>query len=196
MASSGVSGLILAAGFARRLGETKALVQVDGRPALRWALDTFAAAGGAGGVIVVGKARAEIAAAVAATGEGWTIVENPDPDAGRTGSLQCGLRELPDAPVLLWPVDRPFAAAATARAVLAAPAAAEWVVPYADGRGHPVRFGARAAAAIRAAAPDQNLRELLTTAVGAPLEVPVDDPRIHWNLDTPDDVARVRAALE
>ena len=190
--SAAVSGLVLAAGFARRLGETKALVEVGGRPALRWALDTFAAVGGEGGVIVAGEARAEIAAATPA---GWSVVENPDPDAGRTGSLQCGLRALPGGPVLLWPVDRPFAAAATVRAVLAAPAVAEWVVPYADGRGHPVRFGAKAVAAIRAAAPDANLRAVLTDAVGDPLEVPVDDPRVHWNLDTPDDVARVRTAL-
>ena len=169
--------VVLAAGWSTRMGHPKALTRIGGETAVERIVRACRDAG-CPSVTVVAPPRVALPPLEA------RVVANPDPDAGRTGSLQLALR----GDALVWPVDHPLAAAGTARLLLATPG--EWVVPTFHGKGgHPVVLRGRAVDITRAAPPHAPLRDALRAIprVG----VPVDDEGILANLDTPEDVRRL-----
>lgn len=179
-----VAAVILAAGASRRLGSPKALLPFGDRPVLARLVETARGAGVQTGVIVTGEADGEIRAALGAVPYTWA--PNPEPEGGRTGSLACGVREVPPgADLLMWPVDRPLASAATVAALLERAGGGEIVRPETGGRhGHPVLLPAAVRPLLEDAAPDANLREVLAES-GCPVRsVRVGDPGVHFNLDT------------
>ncbi|GJM45407.1 MAG: molybdopterin-guanine dinucleotide biosynthesis protein A [Gemmatimonadota bacterium] len=189
--------VVLAAGDSSRLGSPKSLLDVGGCPALERVIRNCVQAGVARGVVVVGGAHeAELRDKVNVAPFVW--ITNPDPAAGRLGSLRVGLQQTPvDSNVLLWPVDRPLAEASTVVALIAASAEAGQAfvaAPTFDGgRGHPILLGKELRATILASPQDANLREILQDPGIRSLSVPVRDPGIHANLDTPE-AARERIA--
>ncbi len=199
---SGTAALVLAAGSSRRLGRPKALVDLGGRTALARILDALRDASVTRGVVVVGEHAAALRAAVDPSPYTWVV--NPAPDAGRTGSVRCGLAALDDADdVLLWPVDRPFATAGVVRALLdaraadaAGPGDAGWYVPVAGGRrAHPILLRREVRGAIGVAPPDANLRGILQASGRTPRGVLAGDESLHFDLDTEEDIARAREWL-
>ena len=193
-----IAALVLAAGFSTRLGRPKALLDFDGRPALGLVLGALRAAGVPRGVVVLGEHAPVVSAAV--DPHPLMYVRNPDPAAGRTGSVQAGLAALGLDPtdVLLWPVDRPLAGEAVVRALLAAredaPAEAGWLAPVADGRrGHPILLRSAVLPSVRAADPAANLREVLRGSGRRVRDVPAGDEGIHLDLDTEERVAEAVA---
>lgn len=198
-APASIEAVVLAAGSSMRLGRPKALVDLRGATALGRILATLADAGIRAGVIVGGEHLELMREAVDAAP--LRYARNPTPEAGRTGSVLIGLASTdPATDVLLWPVDRPLAQAATVRALLAAraehPGDDVVVVPEHDAQhGHPILLAAGLRSVLLAASPDANLREILTRARARRVTVPVPDPRIHANLDTLADVAAALALL-
>jgi CTP:molybdopterin cytidylyltransferase MocA len=195
---AGVEAVVLAAGASTRLGRPKALLEFEGRTALELVMAALRAAGVRAGVIVTGGESGEaIRRAVDPSPLGWA--RNPMPEAGRTGSVLVGLAATtPSVDTLLWPVDRPLASAATVRALLEARAGCVEgegvIVPEADGRrGHPLVIRAFLREALLAAPPDANLREVFRDTGTRRREVPVDDPGIHFDLDTEADWERALA---
>jgi len=182
-----VEALVLAAGASRRLGRPKALLSFEGRPAVRLVVDALEEAGVTRGVVVVAGLDGELAAVDPAP-LAWA--ENPVPEDGRMGSVLVGLRALaPGADVLFWPVDRPLASARTVAALLsalggAAPDEGVVVPEHGGGRGHPVILRASLRSRLEAARPDANLRDLVRSSGTRRRTVPVDDPGIHFDLDT------------
>ena len=174
--------IVLAAGRSTRMGAPKALTPIAGAPAVARIVRALHDAGVAD-VTVVPPVGVELPPLEA------RVVVNPDPDAGRTGSLQLGLAAQALAPTLVvWPVDHPLATAATVRALLAAEG--EWVLPTHLGRtGHPILVRGRAIDAIRRAAPAMPLRSIPPTLGIVPTRVAVEDAGVLANLDTPGDVA-------
>jgi molybdenum cofactor cytidylyltransferase len=68
------------------------------------------------------------------------------------------------------------------------------IVPEAEGRrGHPLILPAAVRDAVLAAAPDASLRNVLRGAGAERRVVPVDDPGIHFDLDTEEAYARALA---
>jgi CTP:molybdopterin cytidylyltransferase MocA len=203
---SGIEALVLSAGASSRLGRPKALLDFGGKTTLERVLETMGEAGVPGGVVVVGESAATLAGSVDPAPFRW--IENPCPEAGRTGSIRVGWEAIdPGNDVLLWPVDRPLASPATVTALLAArggtaatetedapsPEAATVIVPLHDGgRGHPIVLPADLRAVLLAAPPDEGLREIIRRTGVARREVAVDDPGIHFDLDTEE---RYREAL-
>ena len=90
MGSISIPSVVLAAGHSRRLGRPKALVQVNGKELVWWVHERLVAAGCTPVVVV----NAEIESEVARLLPEAHLVVNPDPDAGRTGSLQLGIEAL------------------------------------------------------------------------------------------------------
>lgn len=189
-----IAAVVLAAGASTRMGEPKALLPArDGRRFVD-AIAATARAGGCGAVVVVvGPPHGE--AIRAALPPDAIAAGNPDPSRGMLSSVQAGLAALPhDATAaLIWPVDIPFVAPATVRAVVAA-APDRIVVPTHDGRGgHPLYLPRGVFADVAALDPARGLKALLTARAGDVARLPVGDPAVLVDVDTPDDYARTRA---
>ena len=90
-----ISGIVLAAGTSSRLGRPKQLLDLGGRPVLRWVLDAALAASLDEIVVVLGHDADEIRAAVPIH-QRVRVALNPDYLEGQSTSLRTGLRALDD----------------------------------------------------------------------------------------------------
>lgn len=195
-----VAGLVLAAGSSRRMGGVnKLLAEIDGVPMVRRVVETVSASRAGTPAVVVGHQAGAVAAALAGTGA--RLVEAPEHAAGQSRSLAAGLaalaRNAPDAFVVCLG-DMPLVATATIDALIDRfdPAAAPICIPTHDGRrGNPVLWAWRYVDEIRALIGDRGARSLLHRHADSVAEVPVDDPAIHLDADTPDTLDAVRAAF-
>lgn len=180
--------VILAAGASTRMGgRPKALTPVGGETALARMVAACAHAGLGTPVVVLGAHEAEVRESCGALAVEW--VRNPRPEAGRTGSLKRALERVGASAALVWPVDHPLVAAGTLRLLADAPAAV--AVPVHEGRrGHPIRLAGAALVEARSLADDAPLRDVVRRDPARVLEVPVDDPGVLANLDTPEDLRR------
>jgi CTP:molybdopterin cytidylyltransferase MocA len=186
------AGLILAGGIGERYGGPKAFARTpDGRPFLVACAELLASAGAA--------------PLVATLPAGTPSLQSPDlqglplPASGLAmfDSLKLGLEHLLAdeawGAVVVLPVDHPLVAPDSVRAL--ASAEAEAALPSHNGKhGHPVMISRRVAERIVAgelAGP--TLREVLR-AVGT-VDVPVDDPGVTANCNTPEALAAAWAQL-
>jgi molybdenum cofactor cytidylyltransferase len=191
-----IAAILLAAGASTRMGRSpKALLSIDGVPAVRHLVELCEDQRLAPIVVVTGAEGRGISEAVRGTSA--TCVENAEWAEGRTGSVRTGLATLDGATgALLWPVDHPFVQAKTVGDLLArarSDAMALWVIPTFDGRGgHPVVLQPSTFAAIAELGADQSLRSLLPRFGPQVVRVPVRDPGVVENVDTPE---AFRAAL-
>ena len=175
---------MLAAGASTRLGQPKALVQVGERTLIEHLVLRLESKE-LEPVIVT---RAEIAVDILTALPDRTVVINPNPEAGRTGSLQCGLMQILDTKggdrafrLLVVPVDRPRFSDATHEQLLTMEVCA---CPSKDGRGgHPLLLMPEEVARVRTANPDEPLRNLCS-----PERFEVEDEYLHLNIDEPNDL--------
>lgn len=173
-----MDAIILAAGWSTRMGHPKALTLIGGEPAVARIVRACRDAGLTDVTVVAppGVALPPLEA---------RILVNPDPDAGRTGSLQLALR----GNCLVWPVDHPLASADTLRRLVET--RGDWVIPERAGRGgHPIVLRGRAVELVRRATSDTPLREALRVPGLLATRVPVEDAGVVANLDTPADLQR------
>jgi molybdenum cofactor cytidylyltransferase len=186
--------VILAAGASARLGEPKALVDLGGRAALAHLIE---ACGESTPLVISGAHSSEIAAAFEEQAE---LLEHTGWSAGRTSSIASAVRHLPGYDILLAPVDSPLVPASVFEALretwqAAGAPARGWLSPRdlsSERHGHPILIGRELAAELLPLAADAPLRSL--RALADPLlEVGVDSPEILDNLDTPLDLAQMRA---
>lgn len=188
-----VAAVIPAAGRSSRMGSSKPLLMVEGTSFLARILGTMRDGGASPLLVVVADAHGPIADE--ARRHGAEVVLNPDPSRGPISSLAAGLAALPPGVegVLFSPVDHPLFEPGTVRALIRRflQARPPLLVPSFDGRrGHPVLFG-------RATFPDllevdlpEGARTVLHRYLQDGLHVPVDDPGILADIDTPEDFRR------
>ncbi|MFN3336207.1 MAG: NTP transferase domain-containing protein, partial [Thermomicrobium sp.] len=88
-----VAGIVLAAGFSRRLGQPKQLVNLCGKPALQYILDAARQAP-LEPLILVLSPEIPVAASGLDT-SGFAVVTNLRAREGQSTSLQAGLTALP-----------------------------------------------------------------------------------------------------
>jgi len=199
------AGVILAAGESSRMGADKALLPwppaMAGQPPSK---NTFLSAAIRSlslstDFIVVVAGKNEAAVAPVAYAEGASIVVNPDPDRGQFSSLQIGLHEVlnrgRDAAMITL-VDRPPAKSATIQILREAFEAAGngvWaVVPEFSGtHGHPYVAGRELMEAFLQAAPGATARDIEHAHQAHIVYVPVDDPLVAVNINTPEDYAKL-----
>jgi len=120
------------------------------------------------------------------------LVDAVDWREGRTASMQAGLAAIPeDRDVLFWPVDHPFVAESTVDRLVAAPAAdllSVWWIPTYEGRGgHPVLWRSTIRRDLFELRPDAPIRSLLPEFGPQVHRIPVDDPGVVANTDTPEE---------
>ena len=181
--------VVLAAGRSTRMGTPKPLVPLEGRPLLEHLLAAPVVREFRAVVVVLGHD----AAAVLPVADrcGCRHVVNPDPDRGRTSSVQIGLEALgaPVGAVFVQPVDCPLVLPETYLALAGAIGPADVAVPQYRGHGgHPPLVSAALVPRVRAAGPDEPLRKLLEAPDVRRELVDVDDPGVLVNVDRPEDL--------
>lgn len=192
-------GVILAAGSSTRMGKDKALLEWHGKTFLAAAIESLTPF--TQQVLVVGGANS---GALQSTvwAKGATLVTNPNPEAGQFSSLQVGLREVlnrgRDAAVVTH-VDRPPASPTTIQALQVAftfhAKSGKWaVVPqYGEKHGHPIVIGRDMIEAFLKAPVTGNAREVEHANQERIVYLPVDDPNVICNVNTPEEYAELTA---
>jgi molybdenum cofactor cytidylyltransferase len=197
-----VGAVVLAAGLSRRFpGRNKLLADLAGRSMLARTLAVVKAAGLADVVVVSGREEAPVRQLADAAG--FRSARNFDYEQGVGASIATGIRALAPQTQSAFIVlgDMPFIAPATFGLLIDALAAADGgparhaAVPSHRGkRGNPVLFGAGLFPELARLTGDAGARSVCTAEPGRELLVELDDPAIHWDLDTPDDLARANAS--
>ena len=196
-----IAGIVLAAGRSRRMGEPKAFLRLDGRSFLERAVRALREGGCEDVVVVAGPREDDVSRQVAETALalGARVAVNPAAGSEQVDSLRVGLRSMraeAEAAVVL-PVDVPGVAAESVAALVdeRRRTRGESAIPTHDGRhGHPVRF-ARAAwgELLEGDLPDGARTVIHARArAGRLVEVPVD--ALPADVDTPEDLRRLREA--
>lgn len=197
-----IAAIILAAGEVKRFrtapGETKLIAQLDGKPLIRHVAEVALASRARPVLAVLGHAHEQVALALA--GLDLRLIQNPDPAAGLSVSLKLAIAALPDtsrgAVILLGDMPR-IRSSLIDRLMEAfdeAQAEPRAVVPMRGGRrGNPAPLGRGLFAAVAALEGDKGARGLIACAGKNLLEVPLDDPAIEIDIDTPDDLRLLQA---
>jgi molybdenum cofactor cytidylyltransferase len=205
--ASSFVGVILAAGESSRMGRDKALLpwppRAAGQPPSN---ETFLSASIRSLtlstdfiLVVAGKNEATLAPIAYANGA--SLVTNPDPSRGQFSSLQVGLHEVlnrgRDAAVITL-VDRPPASTATLLllrdAYESAPQNIWAVVPeFSRQHGHPYLTGRELIEVFLQSPPTANARDIEHRYPDRIRYVPVNDPFVALNINTPDDYAALLA---
>jgi len=179
--------IILAAGASRRLGEPKALIEKNGTPLIQWMVNRLESKG----IYPIIITRQELMIDIALCCPERTIVVNPNPDAGRTGSIRCGILHINSKKskvrpyrLLMVPVDRPGFSDETLSMMIEQDKCS---VPSKDGKGgHPIMLTKNEMDRILSEKDlDKPLREIVT-----PEYIEVKDDNLHLNLDYQIDIEK------
>ena len=186
---SRIECVLLAAGSSERLGQPKALVNIGEDNLVRWMVRRLVTQGLSPVVVT----RSEIEREVAEATSPCEVLVNPNPDAGRTGTLQVGIANLDVVTghgyrLLVVPIDRPgFSDSTLIRLV----SSERTCCPMKGGRGgHPLVLSADDVEGIRVASPDVPLRNLVK-----PFRFEVGDPHLHLNIDASVDLVGLADSL-
>jgi len=200
-------GVILAAGDSTRMGTDKALLPWPPAP-FAIGTSTFLSTQIRSlslftelVIVVAGKNAPAITPITYA--EGASVVINRDPSRGQFSSLQAGLQEVltrgRDAAMVTL-VDRPPPSNATIQTLCDAfaSAIADWkwaVVPqHQDKHGHPILLAREMIEVFLKAPPTATAREIEHQYAGHTEYVPVDDPLVVANINTPEEYASIAAS--
>jgi CTP:molybdopterin cytidylyltransferase MocA len=208
-----VAAAVLTGGRSNRMGQAKALLELQGRTFLDRVLDTLVEAGIVDIVVVTGehdRAIREHLDRSPRPGAPVQLVANPDPSRGQLSSLHVALDTVeaierdrggtdPFDAILVALVDFPLVRASTVRALLSAAATTGAPVtrPVAGlVHGHPVVFARETFGALRAAPAGEGARAVVHAMGPRVCNVAVDDPGTCEDIDTPEAYERIKTAIE
>lgn len=181
------------------MGRSKALLDASGAPFLQRAVATLRDGGCAEVVVVV---RSEDGPEAALARElGTRVVLNRQPEDGPISSIRAALSLLDShaQAILVLPVDHPGVKSDTVRELVNAAAAhpdAAVVVPrHGSRRGHPALFRREVFAELCDPALEGGARTVVRREPARVLEVPVGDPGVVGDIDTPEDYRNTFGAL-
>lgn len=192
MTSISTAAIVLAAGASTRMGRPKALLELGGRTFMEAIAEAARAAGVDPVLFVLGPPDGERIRQ--RLPPGCRAAWNDDPGRGMLSSIQAGVAALQHQVdrVLIWPVDQPTVGAATVRQLLDAASQCEIAVPQYEGRGgHPVRIGRSLFPELLALPVAEGMRALLRAHPEAIARIPVEDPGVSLDVDTPEELDRL-----
>jgi len=186
---SGITGILLAAGSGSRFGSDKLLHPlVTGLPIAVTAARNLKAVV-ASSIAVVRPGANELSALLAA--EGLQVVVCGNADEGMGASLACAVKAAGGAAgYMIALADMPFIRASTLHAVRDSLAnGVHLVAPFFRARrGHPVGIGERFREELLAASGDEGAKKLLERHSAELVKIPVGDPGVIRDIDTPIDL--------
>lgn len=190
-----VTGLVLAAGGSRRLGEPKQLLPYGSGTLLGHALETARASALDQLIVALGGGSEEVRRQVDLSGA--EVVENRDYGEGCSSSIAAGL-SIVDARsevLVLMLGDQPGVTAATVRALVSGRGEGTRlaVCRYDDGRGHPLAFSRAMFGDLAQLHGDKAVWKLQDRLGGEVVEVRVPGS-IPPDVDTREDYEAIRAA--
>ena len=185
----GIDVILLAAGRSSRLGQPKALIDVEGQPLIQRLMNRLHQLNTEVTVVT----NTDLLADIMLLCPSAYVVLNPDPEKGRTGSVKCGLASslerngrLPKK-VLLVPVDRPGWSVELVNNLLESETTTCPV--WNDRGGHPLLMVGDDVNTVYLAEGDAPLSSLVQRK---PLSVAF--PWLHLNIDTEADLVDLRTA--
>jgi len=192
MASPQFGAIILAAGLSTRMPSFKPLLQIEGKPLIEYAITLFRSAGVEQIVTVIGH-RAEQLIPIISTTSSDSVFNSKYQD-GMFSSVQKGIASRNPAwdAFFVLPVDIPLVRPSTIQTLAQAfrnkPSASVCYPCFQARRGHPPLLNSRLADGILAGQGQDSLRAVLRNHETQALDVPVDDPFIHMDADTRQDL--------
>ena len=187
-----IAAIVLAAGFARRMGRQKLLLDLAGKPVVRWSVEGVLPHVG-DCVVVTGQDDAAVRAAL--DGMAVRFAVNARPQDGQGSSIAVGAAALKPwtAAALVALGDQPRTPASVIPALLAARTRGGKAIvapSYRGTRGTPVLFSSDAFPELRALRGDSGARGVLA-AHPERVEVVELDVAMPADVDTPEDFARL-----
>ena len=191
MSRQRIACIILSAGDSRRMGKPKALLKIGPLVFLEIIFNLLEEAKYNPMITVLGKDFTEIYKKVQKK-RNILFLHNQFPERGQLYSLQCGLKHIPgDVPgCLVALVDHPFVSLTTYLAVheAAQKFPDKIIIPFYEGRrGHPVYFGKKYFNDLLQAPLSEGARYVVRKHEESIFELPVDDPGILVDIDTPEE---------
>jgi molybdenum cofactor cytidylyltransferase len=196
-----IAAVVLAAGRSTRMGgPNKLLAEIRGRPLVRIVVDEAVASHAKPVIVVVGHERGEVEKALA--GLPVQFVHNPDFAQGLGTSLKAGIAAVPaeaDGAIVCL-ADMPQVDASLLNRLIAAfdpERGALIVMPTAEGRrGNPVLWSRRFFPDLMAIEGDVGARHFIGRYSEAAVEVPLEGKAALVDVDTPEALIWVKAAIE
>ena len=199
----GLAGVILAAGESTRMGRDKALIPWPpnasaGGTLLSTAINALSEFCDLV-TVVCGKNEAALRPVI--YGSGAFLAPNPNPDVGQFSSLQVGVREVLNQgrdSAMVTLVDRPPPQSTTLQSLMDAFTSRDhsvWsVVPeFQSKHGHPILIGREMIEAFLKSPTTSNARDIEHAHQQRILYVPVNDPFVTANIDTPEQYASLQS---
>ena len=191
-----VTGLVLAAGGSRRLGQPKQLLPFGSETLLDHVLSVARGCPFDQLLCVIGGGGTEVREQVDFSGV--QVVENQGFGSGCSSSIAAAVRAIDGrADVLVLMLgDQPGVSAPTVEALLAGRRAAPMAVcAYTDGRGHPLAFDRELFAELAQLHGDKAVWKLMDRLGDQVADVPIEEP-VPRDIDTWEDYHAVLAELD
>ncbi|PYO47083.1 MAG: nucleotidyltransferase family protein [Candidatus Rokuibacteriota bacterium] len=187
-----IAAIVLAAGFARRMGRQKLLLELKGKPVVRWSVEVVLPHVG-DCVVVTGQDDATVRGALAGLAVRFAV--NPRPQDGQGSSIAIGAAALKPwtAAAFVALGDQPLTPGSVIPALLAAQQRGGKAIAapsYRGTRGTPVLFSSEVFPELRALGGDAGARAVLD-ARPERVEVVELDVAMPADVDTPEDFARL-----
>jgi molybdenum cofactor cytidylyltransferase len=182
-----IDGIILAAGFSKRAGVFKPLVQLGNRTIIQRAIDSIRPVCQKI-IVVTGFMHEEIENHLAQDSSALEFVYNAEYEKGMFSSVRCALPHVQSEHFLILPGDQPALKSATA--VLMAKADGDIIQSrYQGKKGHPIRIHRKFIPEILQMPETAVLRDFMHAHL--PQILDVDDAGILMDADTPEDIDKI-----
>ncbi len=189
-----ISGLILAAGLSRRMGQPKQDIKLLGKPLLDYSVTAFNSSAVDEVIVVVNQKRTSDSPKV-------RFILNADPSLGISSSLRVGLGAIGGGSeaAVIGLGDKPLLLPRTIDAMVDTyrRTGSRIVIPVHRGiRGNPILFHRSIFPAILSLSGDVGAKQVIIRNEEMVFELEVDDDGVLLDVDTPSDFEKARETLE